>query len=268
MRLHGLLRYLIDRQQVRCLQGARALLHFVGAALRHCRGREDRPLRWVNKPLRCLRSGQVEGLLPRRPHLLRDDLHEHQEPGIRERRDFYDLPLLDAHLHFDRGLRVLGEAFTLRPKLVISGDAFTRCHGLRVDGRFIYSAGLHVLWTVVRHLLLRPDLSEAYYFYRQNGEQLGPRALLQFISFFAVVLHGFRRTRGHPERGHGRFDGYWEWELNYWDVAAGMVIIKEAGGYVEFIEPSLTTSNKRNIIATNSNIQDELKGLLIKKNIE
>ena len=66
----------------------------------------------------------------------------------------------------------------------------------------------------------------------------------------------------------GRFDGYWEWELNYWDVAAGMVIIKEAGGYVEFIEPSLTTSNKRNIIATNSNIQDELKGLLIKKNIE
>ena len=25
----------------------------------------------------------------------------------------------------------------------------------------------------------------------------------------------------------GRFDAYWEWELNYWDVAAGMVILKE-----------------------------------------
>ena len=66
----------------------------------------------------------------------------------------------------------------------------------------------------------------------------------------------------------GRFDGYWEWELNYWDIAAGMVILKEAGGYIEFLEPSAPTSNKRNVIATNSNIHEELKGLLIKKNIE
>jgi len=66
----------------------------------------------------------------------------------------------------------------------------------------------------------------------------------------------------------GRFDAYWEWELNYWDVAAGMVILKEAGGYIEFLEPSTPTSNKRNVIATNSNIHEELKGLLIKKNIE
>jgi len=66
----------------------------------------------------------------------------------------------------------------------------------------------------------------------------------------------------------GRFDAYWEWELNYWDVAAGMVILKEAGGYIEFLEPGAPTSNKRNVIATNSNIHEELKGLLIKKNIE
>ena len=66
----------------------------------------------------------------------------------------------------------------------------------------------------------------------------------------------------------GRFDAYWEWELNYWDVAAGMVILKEAGGYVEFLELGPPTSNKRNVIATNSNIHEELKGLLIKKNIE
>ena len=25
----------------------------------------------------------------------------------------------------------------------------------------------------------------------------------------------------------GRFDGYWQRELNYWDVAAGIIIIKK-----------------------------------------
>ena len=34
----------------------------------------------------------------------------------------------------------------------------------------------------------------------------------------------------------GRFDGYWQRELNYWDVAAGVVIVKEAGGFVDFFE--------------------------------
>ena len=63
----------------------------------------------------------------------------------------------------------------------------------------------------------------------------------------------------------GRFDGYWEWELNYWDIAAGIVILKEAGGFIEYLEPR---STKMNILATNSNIQEELKTALIKKNIE
>ena len=66
----------------------------------------------------------------------------------------------------------------------------------------------------------------------------------------------------------GRFDAYWEWELNYWDIAAGIVILREAGGFIEFIEPVTKNSIKRNVLATNSSIQDELKAALIKKNIE
>ena len=34
----------------------------------------------------------------------------------------------------------------------------------------------------------------------------------------------------------GRFDGYWQRELNYWDIAAGIIILKEAGGLVDFYE--------------------------------
>ena len=66
----------------------------------------------------------------------------------------------------------------------------------------------------------------------------------------------------------GRFDGYWQWELNYWDIAAGIIILKEAGGFIEFIESNEKNSLKKNIIATNSKIHQELMGSLLKKNIE
>ena len=66
----------------------------------------------------------------------------------------------------------------------------------------------------------------------------------------------------------GRFDGYWQRELNYWDVAAGMVILKEAGGFIDFFEEDTNLPLKKNILATNSNIHEELRELIIKKDIE
>ena len=66
----------------------------------------------------------------------------------------------------------------------------------------------------------------------------------------------------------GRFDGYWQRELNYWDIAAGIIILKEAGGFVEFFQEDINLPLKKNILATNSNIHEELKGLINKKDIE
>ena len=65
----------------------------------------------------------------------------------------------------------------------------------------------------------------------------------------------------------GRFDGYWQRELNYWDIAAGMVILKEAGGFVDFYEEDKKLPIKKNIIASNSIIHTQLKDLLDKKDI-
>ncbi|MBQ0804946.1 MULTISPECIES: inositol monophosphatase family protein [unclassified Sulfitobacter] len=36
----------------------------------------------------------------------------------------------------------------------------------------------------------------------------------------------------------GRYDGYWERRLNSWDLAAGMLIVREAGGMVEPMNPN------------------------------
>ncbi len=66
----------------------------------------------------------------------------------------------------------------------------------------------------------------------------------------------------------GRFDGYWQRELNYWDIAAGIIILKEAGGFVDFFEDDENLPFKKNILATNANIHDELKVLINKKDIE
>jgi myo-inositol-1(or 4)-monophosphatase len=66
----------------------------------------------------------------------------------------------------------------------------------------------------------------------------------------------------------GRFDGYWQRELNYWDIAAGIVILKEAGGFIDFFEDDPNQPLKKNILASNSNIHNDLRELLNKKDIE
>ena len=66
----------------------------------------------------------------------------------------------------------------------------------------------------------------------------------------------------------GRFDGYWQRELNYWDVAAGIILVKEAGGFIDFIDIDNNHPLKKNIIAANSNIYEEFKDLIVKKDIE
>ena len=56
----------------------------------------------------------------------------------------------------------------------------------------------------------------------------------------------------------GRFDGFWQRNLNYWDIAAGVLLVKEAGGYVtDFLGKDKYIENKT-ILATNSRIGEEM----------
>jgi myo-inositol-1(or 4)-monophosphatase len=60
----------------------------------------------------------------------------------------------------------------------------------------------------------------------------------------------------------GRFDGFWEWNLHAWDVAAGALIVREAGGTVSAIDGSALDIAAGSILATNSRIHDEMRRLL------
>jgi len=56
----------------------------------------------------------------------------------------------------------------------------------------------------------------------------------------------------------GRCDGFWQRNLNYWDVAAGIILVKEAGGFVTDLKGNNEFIKNKNILVTNSKINDEM----------
>mgnify|MGYP003642266861 CR=1 FL=1 len=56
----------------------------------------------------------------------------------------------------------------------------------------------------------------------------------------------------------GRFDGFWEFGLNTWDIAAGVLLVQEAGGLVSDMEGGHTHIETGNIIAANNQIYKNL----------
>ena len=55
----------------------------------------------------------------------------------------------------------------------------------------------------------------------------------------------------------GRYDGYFQKNLHLWDIAAGLLLVKEAGGITNDINPNNLKNIK--IIASNSNINQEFQ---------
>ncbi len=60
----------------------------------------------------------------------------------------------------------------------------------------------------------------------------------------------------------GRFDGFWERDLQAWDMAAGIVIVREAGGYVSDLGDGDKMLTKGDIIAGNEVIRRDLLALI------
>ena len=54
----------------------------------------------------------------------------------------------------------------------------------------------------------------------------------------------------------GRYDGYFQKNINLWDIAAGIIIVEEAGGILNKI--NLSNINNLKIIASNNSINNEL----------
>ncbi|GAC1393715.1 MAG: inositol monophosphatase family protein [Vulcanimicrobiaceae bacterium] len=60
----------------------------------------------------------------------------------------------------------------------------------------------------------------------------------------------------------GRFDAFWEFDLHSWDVAAGVVVITEAGGTVSAIDGSPFVVDAGSVLASNGRIHEEMQTIL------
>ncbi len=61
----------------------------------------------------------------------------------------------------------------------------------------------------------------------------------------------------------GRCDGYWERGLGPWDMAAGILLVREAGGFVDTIEAGGKPLESRNVLAANANVFEPLRTVLL-----
>jgi len=60
----------------------------------------------------------------------------------------------------------------------------------------------------------------------------------------------------------GRFDAYYEYNLNAWDAAAGIVIVKQAGGHVVNFKGGDEVLDTRELLATNGKFTGEMLGVI------
>ena len=93
----------------------------------------------------------------------------------------------------------------------------------------------------------------------------------QYINLFTELMkscHGLRRMGSAAVdlayTACGRFEAFYEYNLNSWDIAAGVVIVKQAGGHVVNFSGGDEVLNSRELLATNGKITGEMLEMISK----
>jgi myo-inositol-1(or 4)-monophosphatase len=85
---------------------------------------------------------------------------------------------------------------------------------------------------------------------------------IHFYHQITLRTHGVRRAGSAAldlcNVACGRFDGFWEFNLNPWDTAAGVLIIEEAGGKVTRFDGSPFTLDSRETLGSNGLVHQAL----------
>ncbi|MBC5774616.1 inositol monophosphatase [Pontibacter sp. KCTC 32443] len=160
-------------------------------------------------------------------------------------------------------------------------------HGLH---HFAVSIGLMENDEMVLGVIYAPMMDECFYATKGNGAYLNDKQIkvsdaeglkdsliatgfpyydfgltqqyLQVLGGFMAVSHGVRRIGSAALDlayvAAGRFEGFFEYNLNAWDVAAGVVIVQEAGGKLSKFTAGGDYVFGREIVASNGNIHNEM----------
>jgi len=89
---------------------------------------------------------------------------------------------------------------------------------------------------------------------------------IHFYHQITLRSHGIRRAGSAAldlaSVACGRLDGFWEFNLSPWDTAAGVVLVREAGGVVTRYDGSPFQIDSRETLATNGLIHEEMRQLM------
>ncbi len=214
--------------------------------------------------------------------LIRDRLGEifpehgvYGEEGTRERleREFrWYVDPLDGTTNFAHGF----------PQFCVSMGLERRPAGLKPDedgslvAAVIYDPMRDELFTAERgrgaqldgkplHVSRIPELAESLVAtgFPSRKRHMSPN--VHFYQEFTLRSHGVRRAGSAALDlayvAAGRMEAFWEFNLNPWDTAAGILLVEEAGGRVTEFSGNHFRLESREILASNGLIHEELLGL-------
>ncbi|MBB4264406.1 inositol monophosphatase family protein [Roseospira visakhapatnamensis] len=159
---------------------------------------------------------------------------------------------------------------------------------------FATSIALEKEGEIIAGVVLNPITDELYWAEKGQGAFMNDRRLR--VSSRRAVEHSLFATgipfRGRPRHGPflrelgrvmavsagirrngaasldlaftaaGRFEGYWESGLHPWDVAAGVILVREAGGFVTALDGGPDAVHSGTILAANQHMHTALRAVL------
>ena len=110
-----------------------------------------------------------------------------------------------------------------------------------------------------------PELAEALVATGFPSRKRHTNPNIHFYQEITLRSHGVRRAGSAALDlayvACGRLDGFWEFNLNPWDTAAGILLLEEAGGCVTGFAGQPFRLNSSEVLASNGLLQAELVGL-------
>ena len=189
-----------------------------------------------------------------------------EEQGLEDRGSEYRwyVDPLDGTTNFAHGFPVFAVSMGLEHRL---GDAGTRIAGVVYDPTRdeLFSAekgkGAQLNGKAI-HVSKIKQLKECLVATGFPSHKRHKNPNIFFYHQITLRTHGVRRAGSAAldlcSVACGRFDGFWEFNLNPWDTAAGVLIIEEAGGKVSRFDGSPFQLNSRETLGSNGLVHDAL----------
>lgn len=115
------------------------------------------------------------------------------------------------------------------------------------------------------HVSRIPELAESLVATGFPSRKRHDNPNIHFYHEFTLRSHGVRRAGSAALDlayvACGRYEAFWEFNLNPWDTAAGILLLEEAGGRVTDFSGGPFRLDSREVLASNGLIHEELVGL-------